>query len=54
MGNRVYETEVPRNVRLSEAPSHGRPALLYDHRCAGSLAYMRLAAEVIHRERQRI
>ena len=53
MGDRVYETVVPRNVRLSEAPSHGRPALLYDHRCAGSLAYMRLAAELIHRERQR-
>ena len=52
MKERVFDTVVPRNVRLSEAPSHGRPALLYDHRCAGSLAYMRLAAELIHRERQ--
>ena len=51
MRDRVFDTVVPRNVRLSEAPSHGRPALLYDHRCAGSLAYMRLAAELIHRER---
>lgn len=53
MGDRVYDTVVPRNVRLSEAPSHGRPALLYDHRCSGSLAYMRLAAELIHRERHK-
>lgn len=53
MGDRVYDTVVPRNVRLSEAPSHGRPALLYDHRCSGSLAYMRLAAELIHREQTR-
>ena len=52
MGEKVFNTLIPRNVRLSEAPSHGRPALLYDHRCPGSLAYMRLAAELIHREQQ--
>jgi chromosome partitioning protein len=41
---------IPRNVRVSEAPSHGKPALLYDHRCSGSLAYMRLARELLRRE----
>jgi chromosome partitioning protein len=49
MGNKVFETEIPRNVRLSEAPSHGLPALLYDSRCAGSEAYMALAREFIAR-----
>jgi chromosome partitioning protein len=53
MGETVYETVIPRNVRLSEAPSHGKPALLYDLRCAGSQAYLRLASEVIQRERRR-
>ncbi len=43
MGEKVYETVIPRNVRLSEAPSYGKPALLYDLRCAGSQAYLRLA-----------
>ena len=52
MGNLVYETVIPRNVRLSEAPSYGKPALLYDLKCAGSQAYLRLATEVIRRERQ--
>ncbi|HXZ68373.1 MAG TPA: AAA family ATPase [Alphaproteobacteria bacterium] len=52
-GDRVYRTVIPRNVRISEAPSHGKPALLYDYRCAGSQAYMRLASELIHRERLR-
>ncbi len=51
LGNLVYETVIPRNVRLSEAPSYGKPALLYDLRCAGSQAYLRLATEVIKRER---
>ena len=51
MGNKVYDTIIPRNVRISEAPSHGKPALLYDHRCAGSKAYMQLASEVLRRER---
>jgi chromosome partitioning protein len=52
MGERVYDTVIPRNVRLSEAPSYGKPALLYDLKCAGSQAYLRLATEVIRRERQ--
>jgi chromosome partitioning protein len=52
MGDAVYETVIPRNVRLSEAPSHGKPALLYDVRCSGSQAYIRLASEVIQRERR--
>jgi chromosome partitioning protein len=51
LGDKVYETIIPRNVRVSEAPSHGKPALLYDHKCAGSLAYMRLASEMLRRER---
>ena len=46
-GGKVYATMIPRNVRVSEAPSHGLPALLYDPRCAGSLAYTRLAAEMM-------
>jgi chromosome partitioning protein len=52
MGAKVYDTMIPRNVRLSEAPSYGKPALLYDLKCAGSQAYLRLATEVIRRERQ--
>ncbi len=52
LGELVYDTVIPRNVRLSEAPSYGKPALLYDLRCAGSQAYLRLATEVIKRERQ--
>ncbi|MGF1544288.1 MAG: ParA family protein [Parvularculaceae bacterium] len=51
LGERVYRTVIPRNVRISEAPSHGKPALLYDLKCAGSQAYVRLASEVIERER---
>ena len=50
MGDKVYDTVIPRNVRVSEAPSHGKPALLYDLRCAGSQAYLKLASEVIQRE----
>jgi chromosome partitioning protein len=53
LGDKVYSTVIPRNVRISEAPSHGLPALIYDHRCAGSEAYMKLAGEVIRRERSR-
>ena len=49
-GPKVYETMIPRNIRLSEAPSHGKPALLYDMRCAGSQAYIHLAGEVLRRE----
>jgi chromosome partitioning protein len=52
MGDKVYETIIPRNVRISEAPSHGKPVLLYDLKCSGSQAYLKLAAEVIRRERQ--
>jgi chromosome partitioning protein len=51
MGDKVYRTVIPRNVRISEAPSHGKPALLYDLKCAGSQAYLRLATEIIQRER---
>ena len=52
-GDRVYQTVIPRNVRVSEAPSFGKPALVYDLMCAGSQAYMRLAGELIARERVR-
>ncbi|GLK77390.1 chromosome partitioning protein ParA [Methylopila jiangsuensis] len=51
MGPKVYDTMIPRNVRVSEAPSYGKPALLYDLKCSGSQAYLRLASEVIQRER---
>jgi chromosome partitioning protein len=49
LGKLVFDTVIPRNVRLSEAPSHGLPALVYDHRCSGSEAYMALARELISR-----
>ena len=52
LGALVYDTVIPRNVRLSEAPSYGKPALLYDLKCAGSQAYLHLATEVIKRERR--
>ncbi len=48
-GGQVYDTVIPRNVRVSEAPSHGLPVLLYDRRCAGAQAYTRLAAEILRR-----
>ena len=51
-GDKVYETVIPRNVRVSEAPSHGMPVLVYDMRCAGSQAYLHLASEVLRRERR--
>jgi chromosome partitioning protein len=54
MGAKVYNTMVPRNVRISEAPSHGLPALVYDLRCPGSQAYIKLAGELIQRERMRV
>ncbi len=53
MGTKVYETVIPRNVRVSEAPSHGKPVLLYDLKCAGSQAYLKLASEVLQREKER-
>jgi chromosome partitioning protein len=52
LGEKVYDTVIPRNVRVSEAPSYGRPVLLYDHDCVGSQAYIKLASEVIRRERE--
>ena len=51
MGRKVYDTIIPRNVRVSEAPSYGKPVLVYDLKCVGSEAYLRLATEVIQRER---
>jgi len=51
MGKQVYETVIPRNVRISEAPSYGKPVLVYDLKCVGSEAYLRLATEIIQRER---
>jgi chromosome partitioning protein len=53
-GEKVYETAIPRNVRIAEAPSYGMPALLYDIRCAGSQAYIVLASEVLKREHGRV
>lgn len=50
-GPTVYQTVIPRNVRVAEAPSYGKPILLYDYDCKGSQAYVRLATEIIHRER---
>ncbi|MFT3722689.1 MAG: ParA family protein [Hyphomonadaceae bacterium] len=52
-GPKVYQTVIPRNVRLSEAPSFGLPAILYDHKCTGSEAYIMLAQELMQRERER-
>lgn len=52
-GDKVYKTVIPRNVRISEAPSHGKPVLLYDVKCAGAEAYIHLASEVLKRERVR-
>ncbi len=51
-GEKVYKTVIPRNVRISEAPSYGLPAIVYDMRCPGSEAYIHLASEVLKRERQ--
>ncbi len=52
MGSKVYDTIIPRNVRVSEAPSYGKPVLVYDLKCSGSEAYLRLATEIIQREKQ--
>ena len=52
-GDKVYKTMIPRNVRVSEAPSFGQPVLVYDLKCAGSQAYLKLAREVVGRERAR-
>ena len=50
MGDKVYKTVIPRNVRVSEAPSYGKPVMLYDHKCVGSQAYLNLAAEVLKKD----
>ena len=52
-GDKVYESVIPRNVRVSEAPSYGKPVLIYDLKCTGSQAYLKLARELVTRERQR-
>ncbi len=52
MGPKVYDTVIPRNVRVSEAPSYGKPVLVYDLKCVGSEAYLRLATEIIQREKE--
>jgi chromosome partitioning protein len=52
MGRKVYNTIIPRNVRISEAPSYGKPVLVYDLKCIGSDAYLRLATEIIQREKE--
>ena len=52
LGDKVYNTVIPRNVRVCEAPSYGKPVLLYDYGCAGSQAYIKLASEIIRREHQ--
>ena len=52
LGDKVYDTIIPRNVRISEAPSFGKPAILYDLKCSGSQAYLKLASELIKRERK--
>ncbi len=51
-GAKVFDTMIPRNVRVSEAPSYGKPVLIYDHRCAGAQAYIQLAAEMLRRNSQ--
>lgn len=53
-GKKVYDTVIPRNVKISEAPSHGKPVLLYDFKCSGSQAYIGLTKEVLKRERELI
>ncbi|MNT59646.1 Chromosome partitioning protein ParA [compost metagenome] len=52
-GDKVYDSVIPRNVRVSEAPSFGKPVLIYDLKCTGSQAYLKLARELVARERQR-
>ncbi len=52
LGDKVYQTIIPRKVRVSEAPSYGKPAILYDLKCSGSQAYLQLASEVIRQERR--
>jgi chromosome partitioning protein len=51
LGDDVYKTVIPRNVKISEAPSHGQPAIIYDYKCSGSMAYLHLAKEMLQREK---
>jgi chromosome partitioning protein len=51
MKNKVYQTVIPRNVRVSEAPSYGKPVLIYDHKCSGSKAYIKIASEMLNRDK---
>lgn len=53
-GKKVYDTVIPRNVRVSEAPSHGKPVILYDFNCTGSQAYISLTGEMLKREKERL
>jgi chromosome partitioning protein len=50
LGNLVFKTIIPRNVKLSEAPSYGQPAIIYDHKCSGAIAYMELAKEILDKD----
>lgn len=52
LGDAVFNTVIPRNVRISEAPSHGQPAIIYDYKCSGSMAYIHLAKELLKREKE--
>jgi chromosome partitioning protein len=52
LGDDVFQTVIPRNIRLSEAPGYGMPALMFDHRCTGSQAYISLAAELIRKNKR--
>lgn len=52
LGNLVFNTRIPRNVKLSEAPSYGKPAMLYDHRCSGARAYMELTKEILNKQKE--
>ncbi|MCE3269564.1 MAG: soj, partial [Burkholderiales bacterium] len=52
LGDAVFNTVIPRNVRISEAPSHGIPAIIYDYKCSGSIAYVHLAKELLKREKE--
>jgi chromosome partitioning protein len=54
LGGMVYNVTIPRNVRVSEAPSHGKSVIIYDHKCSGSLAYISLAKEIIDKEKRQL
>ena len=54
LGDAVFQTTIPRNVKVSEAPSHGKPVLIYDHKSSGAIAYINLAKELLQREKENI